>query len=655
MDFFNTITLSIQIWEYDMSAIWGTITRQDFINPNLPKIMEASFGEPFSIDRITSIVQKNLYFGCGLQYITKESKNEKLPIENKEQNLFFVADCYLDNRSLLLEELSPHNSQIADGTLMYLAYQKWGIKCLNHFLGTFSMVVYEENTKTLYLCADQTSSRCLYYHQNGESITFSTLLDPILKLYPTIEKNEVYLKDFLIAPKLRPFLTVVETPYKNVFKLAPATYLEISPKGILSHTYWDPSMSIEHTPPISIIGKKYGKAFRELFYDCIKDSLRTEENIAIALSSGLDSSSIGVLAADYLKENKKDLYAYTYVPYYEVHSAYENDVLDESQAVKEIVKMHPNILPHFLNNHGKSAFPFIKEELELFEIPFKAFANIPCFLEMYEQARKDHCRILLTGQCGNTSISFGEVHHIFFDLYISHKYITLLSYINHYCKALKRSRKKVSKGLFRLLKEYKKEWKNYEFHYTLDNPFLSKDILKNYDVQKRFYQDNTEKYPHKYITSDVFHEFLLRKPLCSFLGEINTKLDLYYGTLYRDPTNNPRILHFLYYLPYHYFAYQGTPRWLIHGNFQDLLPASILNKWLRYGVQSADWMERLNKDWNTISKDLENTLENSSLSSYFDKEKIHSFFLENKNSLKKDCSLETQYIFFLYILSVFLS
>lgn len=37
----------------------------------------------------------------------------------------------------------------------------------------------------------------------------------------------------------------------------------------------------------------------------------------------------------------------------------------------------------------------------------------------------------------------------------------------------------------------------------------------------------------------------------------------------------------------------GTPRWLIRGNFRDLLPTDLLDQWMRYGVQNSDYYLRI--------------------------------------------------------------
>ena len=73
------------------------------------------------------------------------------------------------------------------------------------------------------------------------------------------------------------------------------------------------------------------------------------------MSSGLDSASIGVLAARLLEKERKNLYTYTYVPYEnEAHTA-KNLVTNEESDVRRIASQYPNMKLTFLNNSGKNS------------------------------------------------------------------------------------------------------------------------------------------------------------------------------------------------------------------------------------------------------------------------------------------------------------
>ena len=581
-----------------MSAIWCYLSYTNTIPAELPALMEAPYRAKCNIDRYKRAENHFLHLGCGIQYITQEAHHEVLPVFDTENGIFFTADCILDNREELISLLST-DVTASDGTLMYLAYRKWGIDCLKKFRGLFSMAVYDTTLQTLFLASDQTASRCLYYYKKADSVCFSTLLEPIRKIHPDISFNELYLKDYLTASGMVPNIVPTETPYTGVFKINPGCYLAITRDTVTEHSYWSPfgSKSRRH-----FTANSYGKAFRDLYTVCVNDAMRTTGEVGIAMSSGLDSSSVGALAATLLQKKNKNLYSYTYVPYETPEQMNNRNLIqDETADVLKITAMHPNIKPHFLNNQGKHCLEQLSQELDIMEIPFKAIANFPNLYEVFCEARKNNCRVVLTGEAGNASVSYGKIDDILFNEYQKGHFLRFLLSLNCYSLKVRRSRKKELQTRLRSFRHAKKMYRTPGVT-TLspDNPFLASDILSSYPYRERYAEGEIPFSGSVPLIKAFYPLFLYNKAILIYLGELDTKLGLASGVVLRDPTRDARIIRFCAALPYHIFAYKGTPRWLIRGNFTDLLPTDILNNFMRYGVQNSDWMLRVRRDWATI-------------------------------------------------------
>ena len=133
-------------------------------------------------------------------------------------------------------------------------------------------------------------------------------MEPIRLAVPSIAYNERYLKDYAAAPGLMPNIISSETPYKDICKCNPGTWLRITKDEVCENTYWEPA-NTENTSRCHG-ADEYIRAFYELYRECVKDTLRSSGNIGIAMSSGLDSASIGVLAARLLEKERKNLYTY---------------------------------------------------------------------------------------------------------------------------------------------------------------------------------------------------------------------------------------------------------------------------------------------------------------------------------------------------------
>lgn len=652
---YDTIVLSKKLLgEYDMSAIWGEILYQTQ-HIQYDYKMRSTYEKKCRIDKINEISDTNLLFGCGIQYITKEAEYEVLPFYSKQLGLYFTTDCILDNRLELMKELGIIDNCTPDGSLIYKAYIRWGVHCLNHFQGLYSIACYDIKTKTLFLATDHTSSRCLYYYVHENGCTFSTLLEPILKVHPDISLNEYYIKDYLIAPYLTSCLSATETPYKDVYKIEAGTYLSISPISQEIKRYWSPEiLPLKFDSP-----QKCKENFISIFDDAVCHSTRCSAGVAVALSSGFDSSSVAASAARTLKKQNKNLYSYTYIPYHQDISYISNNrySLNEKASVMKTVSMYPNIIPKFLNTNGQDCYQYIDKLLNMTEIPFKTLVNLPSYLELIQEAVQDGCKIILTGQYGNHTISYGNFYSISYELYNKRKYIQLLSIIHKHCKVTSSGRKNTIKRL-------RSNFKNSMYHYaqqTLNrnyipiNPYLDKKLIDSFPYKDRFSHSQYLLYTSSSYTKELYDQLLFNTSVLSFCGEIDTKLGLLYGVVLRDPTRDCNVLSFCTTMPYNFFVYNGIPRWLIRECYKEYLPKEIVSMQKQCGLQNADWLFRVNQNWDCIYESLKHSLQSNKITQYINQEAVDTLLnnIEDSNSQLDYQTL--QYAFTLNILSNFLA
>lgn len=626
-----------------MSAIWGNINFKNESDNTVNHKIVDYYNSNCKIDHIHSIAEKTFFFGCGIQNITAEAASEKLPYYSPDKRYCLTADAILDNRVELMGKLNVSDNNMPDGALLCCAYEKWGINLVKHIRGLFSIAIYEPGANTAYLISDHVSGRCLYYYYDNACISFSTLAGPLRFIHSDININDMYIKDFLTAPGLMPNIVSDETPYKNVHMLNPGTYLKITSESIEEISYWTPAAPINYSCSSP---EEYSTYFRTLYEQCVNDALRTDGNIGIAMSSGLDSATVGTIAAKILANNDGKLYSYTYVPFEEpAADRNRNNVHNETEAVKMIHKMYPNIVGEFLNNNGKSCFDDIAQGVKVLEIPFKACVNMPNLFEIYRKASSNACKVVLCGQMGNSTVSHGYIDDVLFDLFLHKKYITFLRYLNNYSKTVKESRKEALKGCIRYFRHAKKEYSNHTFSYVPGNAFLADNILDGYSLSERYTKAGTPVLGGVPTPGHIYRKYLYLPAMFTYLGVLETKVGLAFGIVLRDPTKDMRMLNFCYHLPYHLFAYKGTPRWLIRSGCRDLLPHSILDNWMRYGVQNSDFMARIIRDWDTVATKISAELLSSTLKDYINQRDVKEFLAKGTPTLG-DSSHVTDILFF---------
>lgn len=627
-----------------MSAIWGIVALSPDVSvpEHSAQLFESTYQKSCKIDRYESVSTTDALFGCGIQYITKEAEREQLPFRHPERGLLFTADCLLDNRTELIDLLSSHGydkkelTDAPDGTLMCYGYLTFGNDCVKHFRGLFSFAVWDECTRTLTLFSDHTSARSLYYIKQNGLFAFSTRTEPLLKLFPKVTPNANYHKDFLLANPSVIYVVAGETPYREISLMTPATRLTLTMEDSSSFTYWTPGdVPQERCRSVA----EYSKRFLTLYDDCVRNALRTSGEVGIAMSSGLDSASVGVLAARELAKKNKTLHSYTFVPYYSItppsHSSY---LYDESGLVREIAERYPNIKTTFLNNQGKNPFSDVKLCSNLLEMPYKA-GTFPNHYEMCTHGAAQGCKVFLNGAFGNRSVSFGDIHNILYDLDYKKKRLSFLLLIHRYAKHERISRRKMLSHTLQSFHSFRSHIQDPFARFIPENIFLRRTLLEGYNIRERFSVNPYALFSGGYIDRETFLQQLTPSPLFMYLGVFETQFGLRTGMILRDPTKDMRILEFCHHLPFPMFAHHGMPRWLIRNAFADLLPTSILEPWSRQSFLNADRMQRIQRDWAALKPELLQHLSSGLLDAYIDKGRVLAF-IESFASTEADCSVQ---------------
>lgn len=642
----------------DMSAIYGMVCFDNDAHnfENFNSCFIAEYQKKCKVDAYQYQKYGNALFGCAIQHITKESVNESLPIIDWERGLIFNADCILDNRNELIDILSAFDIpksdlyNLPDGALMYHAYLNLGNDCVNHFRGLYAIAIWNDKNKCLTLISDHVSARCLYYIKLEDCIIFSTLLSPITRYLPDLKLNRNYFKDFLLADASLIYVVPGETPYQDVQLILPATCMTFTDQNQHSQIYWSPDDSMEKTKKSP---EDYATEFMDIYRACVSDAICTSGKTGIAMSSGLDSSSIGILAAEKLMTEGKRLKTYTFVPYEkQQHFQVNKLVYDESALVTEIAGHSKNMDTCFLNKHGRNSFEDMELCSSILEMPYKS-GSFPSFYEMCERASSDGCRIFLNGCFGNHSVSFGYLEQILYDLYTNKKYITMLRYINRFGKHEKCSRAHMLKNCLSSFRSFKNFKGNLLDTFVPENIFLSRNILKDYDFQERFSKDKHLLSLMGLVDRKRYPDYLNATSLFMYLGIFETKFGLSTNMILRDPTKDIRLLSFCLRLPYHLFAYKGETRWLIRHNFQQLLPQSVLGIWQQHGLQNIDWTDRVKRDWYSLKPLLLQHLEQLEADEYIVKERVKDYLenldfssIQERNNLIHICAIDCmiQYI-----------
>jgi asparagine synthase (glutamine-hydrolysing) len=624
-----------------MSAIWGVINTNGKV---ISKEIQQSMIDPLSIyklDLIKSLDKNNVILGCGLQFITPESLHEVLPYYDESKGFAITADAIIDNREELFSLLNisvEDRDKITDSELILKSYEKWEKDCPKYLVGDFAFALWNEKNNELFCARDHVGARTLYYYCENNVFAFCTVVKPLFAICDKSKDiNEKWATEFLALPGVVHQLECEETIYKDIYQLPPAHTITFNKVGVSKEQYWNP---LENIKPLKLKSdREYDEAFKKVFFEAVNCRLRSNGDIGIMLSGGLDSGSVACIAAKKLASEGKRLKAFSAIPMDGFKDKTSTDrVADESEYIESISDFAGNIDVTYCQSKGKDSFNKIDWFINILEQPYKNIENSFWADEIVQKASQSGCKSLLTGQYGNATVSYGEFFTHIDNLFKRGSFIKILNEINGTSKLYNASKFYVGKAVCKSLIPYnlrkfihnrnKKNNDDEKYNYSPVN----KNLLKKWDIEKRLEEKGFNINSIRNYDLKEARKFIVNPVAFTQIGIIETKSSLAYGIMRRDPTKDKRVIEFCISLPSDQFVRNGQERHLIRRSMEGILPDKVrLNVRLR-GLQSADWMQRLELKRKEIYNELEKILENEMLHKYIDFDKLK----QEMNLLKDD-------------------
>ncbi len=619
-----------------MSAIAGILNLN-----GAPVSIEHSSGmmkalEKFPANDIQTWHKDNLFLGCHAQWITPESISEQLPFYDYARGLAITADAIIDNREELFQLLQidrEDQKKITDSQLILLAYHKWGEDSPKYLVGDFAYVIWDEKEQKLFGARDFSGSRTLYYFQDGQRFVFCTVMKPILQ-QPYVNKglNEGWIAEYLANPFMYESVDPNITVFQKLLQLPPSHSITLQKKNIKLSRY---SFLTSDKKLMLRRDEEYIEAFKEIFSSAVSSKLRTYKKVGAHLSGGLDSGTVVSFAEKKIEESRKELYSFSYVPVEEFNGwNHRSRIANERPLIEKTVNHIGNINNKFLSFPDRNSYTEINEWLDILEMPYKYFENTYWLRGIYEEAGKQDIGVLLTGQRGNWSISWGPRYDYYSLLFKKLKWIKLYKEINQYNNLSAIGKRRILTVLRKKLQSslFKNQNNTNDFPAFINESFSKKtnvnEILKvnGVDVSGNFnndiYQLRKEHFQNVFIWNTT--------------GNNATKLSLRYGLVARDPTNDLRVVRFCLSIPEEQYVKEGFDRALIRRATKDMLPDDIrLNMKVR-GVQGADGIHRMIPCWDNFLNEIIEMQKDELMSRYINHNTIKNAYLVVKEKRSMD-------------------
>lgn len=246
----------------------------------------------------------SVYLGHNRLSIQDLTSHGKQPMISECKNfvITFNGEVYnFHSIRVELEKLGVKFFSNSDTEVILYSYIKWGIKCLDKFIGMFSFSIFDKSLNKIFLVRDRAGVKPLYYYESANEFVFSSELKSFHK-YPNFKKTE----NTDILPYFFQFgyIPAPHTIFKNTYKLEAGHYLEydITTNKKTIKQYWDVN-SFYKKEYIQKDENQVLNDLEEILSDAIDLRMVSDVPVGVFLSGGYDSSLVASILAK--KQNKK--------------------------------------------------------------------------------------------------------------------------------------------------------------------------------------------------------------------------------------------------------------------------------------------------------------------------------------------------------------
>ncbi len=220
------------------------------------------------------------------------SANGHQPMFSEDRRYCIVYNGEVYNYLEVKEKLKAEGVSFytqSDTEVVLKAYIQWGKNCLGYFRGMFSFAVWDSRERLLFTARDRCGEKPFIYYMDDEYFYFASEFKALVPMLPQMPRLNPSAVDMYMHYQYTPEpFTLLE----GVEKLPAAHYSMLDQKNweYKQKEYW----SLLDIQADSSITKD---DIKEELHDAVKLTLRSDVEVGIALSAGIDSSGIAAIAS----------------------------------------------------------------------------------------------------------------------------------------------------------------------------------------------------------------------------------------------------------------------------------------------------------------------------------------------------------------------
>ncbi len=577
-----------------MCGIAGFIDFGKKSNHEILKKMTISLQHRGPDDSGTYFAEPNNFqigFGHRRLSILDLSENGHQPMFTQDKSLVLVYNGEIYNFTEIRKELEDFGYRFnshSDTEVILYAYLRWGLDCLQKFIGMFSFALYDLSRNEVIIVRDRAGIKPLYYYYKDGLFLFSSELKSF-HIHPNFSKSIDYnsLNDFLMYG----YTLTPHTIFDHTHKLKPGNFLKISLKNreIKEDIYWNVS-SFYNKPKLSISFEDAQDEVEKLLKSACEYRMVSDVPVGVFLSGGYDSSAITAL----LQKNRGEKIKTFSIGYKEAE-------YNEAQYAKQVAQ-HLGTEHHEYYCTSEDAARLIPEIPYYFDEPFADSSAIPTM--MVSAFARKHVTVSLSADAGDEIFAGYGKYQTFINYYkrfqaipamgkkLLHAGLTLYPQNSGLDRWIYNDMTRVSKVGDLLMQKNSIE----DYLKILSQHFGSKE-LKNIMQNEPSYIERESYFSNKLDKSynDNLNSILAVDYNTYLLDDILTKIDratMSVSLEGREPLLDHRIIEFVARLPSFYKHNNNTPKIILKNIVHKYIPKSIMDRpKMGFGVPIELWLK----------------------------------------------------------------
>ncbi|MGD8277992.1 MAG: asparagine synthase-related protein [Gemmatimonadota bacterium] len=531
--------------------------------------------------------------GCRVAAVTPEDAFEHQPLRSADGACTLVADARIDNRTELAGALGIRGvdaARMPDSAFVLAAYEAWGDDCPRHLDGDFAFLLWDGRRRTLLAARDAIGQRALFHHRRGPWLSIASMPAALTTLeHVPAALNEEKIADFLVLMQ-----DPESTFFRDVHRLPAGCLMLAGPENVRVRHYW------QMLPPRELrLGSDgaYLEAFREVFDEAVRARLRSASPVGIMLSAGLDSSTVGAVAAKELRSTDRTLVAFHAAPRAGAEAAVRAGwVADESDDVRAIARLHENIDLTVMRPDGRLPFDGLDTMFARLGMPIRNASNRAWVEAINTTAAQRGIGVLLSGQKGNATISYTGLRSLR-DMARAGQWAPVLRELRAVARRTGQDTRAVvrqqillafaPRGLLRAWARLKRTPAEpvWESRFSAIRP----EFARTMRVEERLAEQGSDDLSTSRLDGLGYRAAVLS---AGDALDWTHAARAWFGVETRDPTSDRRVVEFCLGIPGSQYLRDGRGRMLVRRSMRGLVPDTVLERDSR-GAQASDWSEWL--------------------------------------------------------------